>query len=92
MTSGPAENIYQMYVRRGDVGFFVKRNSWTHPRSLARVVEIGGALGGVLPGCAPYFGNPKVIAEILYQARMTRGALSRPGTYAYREVERPDWL
>jgi hypothetical protein len=29
------ENIYQMFMRHGRVGFFVKRNSWSHPYTAA---------------------------------------------------------
>jgi hypothetical protein len=34
-----AENIFQMYTRLGSVDFFVKRNSWSHPRAAARIVS-----------------------------------------------------
>jgi hypothetical protein len=48
-----AENIFQMYTRLGGAGFFVKRNSWSHPRATARVVSVGGLTSGPLPGPPP---------------------------------------
>ena len=86
-----AENIYQMFVRHGRAGFFVKRDSWGDPRTLAKVISVGGKEEGPLDGKGPYFGNPVVIADIAYQGRIQRGKLSSPGTYAYFKIPRPDW-
>jgi hypothetical protein len=86
-----AENIYQMFIRHGRCGFFVKRNSWTHPGSAACIVTVDGLEAGALSGKPPYFNNPKVIADIAYQGRVTRTELSSPGTYAYTEIGKPNW-
>jgi hypothetical protein len=86
-----AENIYQMFIRCGRAGFFVKRDSWGHPQTLARVVSVGGKEEGLLDGVAPYYGNPVVIADVAYQGRIQREKLSSPGTYAYVEIPRPYW-
>jgi len=91
------ENIYQMYTRLGGAGFFVKRNSWSHPRTVAKVVSIGGLTTGPLPGEAPYhsqpkLGSPKVVADISYQgAPPRREELTCPGTYAYAQIDPPEW-
>lgn len=93
-----SENIYQMYTRLGGAGFFVKRDSWSHPGTAARVVSIGGLTTGLLPGKPPYhnqggkLGSPKVIAEISYQGASPRQEeLTCPGTYAYTQIDRPQW-
>lgn len=86
-----AENIYQMFNRNGGAGFFVKRDSWGHPRTLARVLSVAGKTVGSIDGVPPYFGNPVVIADVAYQGKVQRDKLTCPGTYAYREVPRPDW-
>jgi hypothetical protein len=92
-----AENIYQMFTRLGAAGFFVKRDSWSHPRTVARVVSVGGLTSGDLPGLPPYH-QPlgakklKVIAEISYQGAPAQlEELTSPGTFAYTMIERPDW-
>jgi hypothetical protein len=90
------ENIYQMFTRLGRAGFFVKRNSWSHPRTVAQVLTVGGLLEGVLPGKPPYYQdasrkNPVVIARISYQGQLPiEEELTSPGTYAYSIVPRPD--
>lgn len=90
------ENIFQMYTRIGGAGFFVKRDSWTHPKTIVRVVSVGGLTSGPLPGDPPYHGtgpkmrSPKVMAEISYQGAAPRlEELSCPGTYAYAHIEGP---
>jgi hypothetical protein len=49
-----AENIYQTFTRLGGAGFFVKRNSWSHPGTVGKVVSVGGLTSGTLPGDPPY--------------------------------------
>lgn len=90
------ENVYQMYTRLGGAGFFVKRNSWSHPRAIAKVVSIGGLTNGPLPGTPPYhnlgakLGSPKVMAEISFQGEPSQlQELSCPGTYAYTHIKSP---
>jgi hypothetical protein len=87
----PAENIYQMFARHGRAGFFVKRDSWTHPQTAAQIVSVGGMEAGLLPGDPPYYKNPVVIADVTYQGRIKREKLSSAGTYAYTEIGRPEW-
>ena len=84
-------NIYEMFRRHGGAGFFVRRNSWGHELTAARVVLVAGLEAGELPGTPPYHGNPEVIAEISYQGNIRRAPLRCPGTYAYREIPRPLW-
>ncbi len=90
------ENIYQMYARLGGVGFFVKRDSWSHPQTIAKVVSVGGLTSGPLPGSPPYHSvgpkhrSPVVMAGICYQgAGPYLEELSCPGTYAYTHIDSP---
>jgi hypothetical protein len=85
------ENIYQMYVRVGKAAFFVKRNGWSHPYTVARVLSVGGLTQGPLVGDPPYFSNLVVLADMSYQGRICRERLRCPGTYAYLEVSDPKW-
>ena len=87
----PTENVYQMFQRFGGAGFFVKRNSWSHPRSVARVVSVGGIQSGLLAGTPPYFDNPEVLADVAFQGQILRQKLSSPETFAYSIEDRPDW-
>lgn len=52
-----------MYIANGcKFGFFIVRDSWGF--TLAKIVRIDGVTDGeMIPGKAPYFGNPKVYAE-----------------------------
>jgi hypothetical protein len=91
------ENIYQMFTRLGGAGFFVKRNSWSHPGTVGKVVSVGGFTSGTLPGDPPYHqpraAKPLVVqALISYQGgRSTLQELTAAGTFAYRQVEQPAW-
>jgi hypothetical protein len=92
-----AENIFQMYTRLGGADFFVKRNSWSHPRAAARVVSVGGLTSGPLPGPPPYHQPPGskkliVLAAISYRGETASvQELTSPGTFAYTAIERPSW-
>src|ERR1700730_955000 len=94
------ENIYQMFTRLGGAGFFVKRDSWTHARTAAKVISVGGLTGGALPGTPPYHadgpGRKKLVvqAAISYQGQPPRiEELTSPGTYAYTVIDRPaGWI
>lgn len=91
-----SENIYQMFTRLGGAGFFVKRNSWSHPRAFARVISVGGLETGPLPGTPPYHNTPdgkklKVLAAISYHGeRAVVQQLTSPGTFAYSQIDRPE--
>ena len=90
-----AENVFQMFARLGGAGFFVRRNSWSHPRAAARVISVGGLTTGVLPGDPPYHQPPgakklKVMAAISYRGELaTVQELTSPGTFAYTVIDRP---
>jgi hypothetical protein len=86
------ENIYQMFMRHGHVGFFINSNSWSHPYTAGQVVSVGGIDAGRLPGDPPYFQNPVVIADVADQGRIKREKLSSTGTFAYTEIVRPQIL
>jgi len=91
------ENIYQMFTRLGGAGFFVKRNSWSHPRAAVRVISVGGLTNGALPGLPPYHQPPGAKKLIAMAAISYRGEpaqvqeLTSPGTFAYTWIERPPW-
>jgi hypothetical protein len=91
------ENIYQMFTRLGGAGFFVKRDSWSHPKAAARVISVGGLTSGPLPGLPPYHqpaGTKKllVLADISYRGEPSQPQeLTSPGTFAYTLIERPAW-
>jgi hypothetical protein len=93
----PVENIYQMFTRLGGAGFFVKRDSWSHPQTVAKVISVGGLTSGPLPGSPPYHQPPgakKLIAmaAISYQGQPAKiQELTSPGTFAYTVIERPNW-
>ena len=93
----PVENIYQMLTRLGGAGVFVKRDSWSHPRAVAKVISVGGLTGRSLPGLPPYHQPPgvkKLIAmtAISYQGEPAKiQELTSPGTFAYTVIERPTW-
>ena len=85
-------NIYDMFVSLGRVGFFVRRNSWSHPNAAAKVLSVGGLEAPPLPGKAPYYGNPQVMAEISYRGEEAGiEELRCPGNFSYRLIERPAW-
>jgi hypothetical protein len=56
-------NVYEMYIlNECKFGFYIVRDSWGF--TVAKVIKIEGVTEGkVIPGKAPYFGNPKVFAE-----------------------------
>lgn len=90
-------NIYEMYVANGNrAGFFVCRNSWNLEGSAALVVSVGGRIEGKLSGEPPYYGNPVVLADVVYANRPDRPVLHNqklgcPGTYAYTRISPPSW-
>ncbi len=56
-------NIYEMYIKNAyKFGFFIVRDSWGF--TVAKIIRIEGVTEGeMIPGKAPYFGNPKVYGE-----------------------------
>jgi hypothetical protein len=83
-------NIFQMFVANGyETGFWVKRTPWGN--SCARVTEVEP-----FTGPPPYFGNPKVFAEIYDPAtgelKDARMRVPVPGTYkTWRQIPTPNW-
>lgn len=90
MTDFSDKNIFEMYVANGNkAGFWLRRTTWSN--SCARVVEVGE-----LKGPPPYYGNPKVFADVFDlmtgEVRERRAKLPVPGTYkTWRLMEAPDW-
>jgi hypothetical protein len=85
------ENIYLMLLRNRGPGFFVRRHSWSHPRTVARIVSVEGGLLTMSTRKPPYFANPLVWCELAIRGAIGRQLLPCPGTYGYHQVERPGW-
>ncbi len=84
------KNVFEMYVANGmRPGFWLRRTTWGN--TCARVVDVGE-----IKGPAPYFGNPKVHADI-YDLRTgelkeARARIPAAGTYkTWRLVDAPSW-
>jgi hypothetical protein len=94
VTDMDAENIYQLFTRLG-AGFFVKRDSWSHPNAAARIISVGGQTSGPLPGDPPYHqpkGAKKLIVRVAISYRgepATVQELTSPDTYAYALIDKP---
>lgn len=84
-------NVYEMYQANGNkAGFWIRRDNWG--RIVAKVLKVGGKERGALPGKAPYFGNPAVLAVFVESASgqvKDQSQVSCPGTGAYRLAEQP---
>lgn len=84
------KNIFEMFVENGSrPGFWLRRTTWGN--SCAQVVSVGE-----FKGPPPYYGNPKVLADIFDLAtgelkeRSTK--LPVPGTYkTWRQIDPPEW-
>jgi hypothetical protein len=93
----PVENIYQMFTRLGGAGVFVKRDRWSHPRTVAKVISVGGLTSGSLPGLPPYHQPPGAKKLIAMAGISCQGEpakireLTNPGTFAYIVIEGPTW-
>ena len=84
------KNVFEMYVANGmRPGFWLRRTTWGN--TCARVVDVGA-----IKGPAPYFGNPKVFADI-YDLRTgdlkeARARIPAAGTYkTWRLIDAPSW-
>lgn len=83
-------NVFQMFVQNGKrPGFWLRRTTWEN--TCAKVTSVGP-----FKGPPPYFGNPKVFADIYdlkTGALRERGArIPAPGTYkTWRQIDPPAW-
>ena len=84
------KNVYQMFdAADRQLGFWITRTTWSG--KIARVTHVGE-----LKGAPPYYGNPKVTAD-LYDAStghlISRGIeVTAPGTYkTWRSIATPAW-
>lgn len=84
-----AHNVFEMAVRHGGPGFWVRRTTWD--ASIAQVVGIGP-----FTAPAPYFGNPPVLMDVYSldgRLREPLAGLPVPGTYkTWRLVDAPGWV
>lgn len=84
------QNLFQMYVANGSrPGFWIKRTTWGN--SCARVTSVGP-----LTGAPPYYGNPKVYADVYDMQtgalREANARLPAAGTYKiWRKIDPPTW-
>lgn len=90
MTDFSDQNVFEMYVSNDmKPGFWLRRTTWGN--TCAQIVEISE-----FKGPPPYFGNPKVYADI-YDLRTgalkeARAQIPVPGTYkTWRLIGAPDW-
>jgi hypothetical protein len=90
MTSFSDLNVYQMFdAADRQVGFWLTRTTWSE--KVARVTHVGE-----LKGPPPYYGNPKVKAD-LYDASSGRLIstgieITAAGTYkTWRSAPEPSW-
>ena len=84
------KNVFEMYVANDKrAGFWLRRTTWGN--TCARIVDVGE-----LGGAAPYFGSPKVYADI-YDLRTgelkeARARIPAAGTYkTWRLIDAPSW-
>lgn len=84
------QNLFQMFVANGSQpGFWLRRTTWGN--SCARVTSVGP-----FTGPAPYYGNPKVHADIYDlttgELREANARLPAAGTYkTWRLIDPPAW-
>lgn len=88
--SADQPNIFQMYVANGrQPGFWIRRTTWGD--TCAKIVSVGP-----LTGPPPYFGNPKVHADIFNlrsgALKETGARIPAAGTYkTWRQIDPPAW-
>lgn len=84
------QNLFEMFIDNDcRPGFWLRRTTWGN--SCARVMSVGP-----LTGPAPYYGNPKVHADIFDlttgELRETNARLPAAGTYkTWRLIDAPEW-
>lgn len=83
-------NLYQMYVQNGErAGFWIRRSTWANTCAKARSV-------GELKGKPPYYGNPKVFADVYDlrsgNLREESAPMPAPGTFkTWHRIDPPGW-
>jgi hypothetical protein len=83
-------NVYQMWEASHGLpgGLWITRTTWAN--MCAQVTSVGE-----FKGPAPYFGNPKVFANLYSmqgQLKQSGFEISVPGTYkTWRQIETPQW-
>lgn len=84
------KNLFEMYVANGhQTGFWLRRTTWGN--TCARVISIGP-----LSGPPPYYGNPRVFADIFDlttgELKETNVRLPAAGTFkTWRQIDLPPW-
>lgn len=84
------KNVFELYVANGmKTGFWLRRTTWGN--TCARIVGIEA-----FKGSAPYYGNPKVFADIFDletgELKQAGVRLPVPGTYkTWRYIDPPTW-
>lgn len=84
------KNVFEMFVaNESKPGFWLRRTTWVN--TCAQVISVGE-----LKGPPPYFGNPKVLANIFDfttgEARERAANIPVPGTYkTWRQIDAPAW-
>jgi hypothetical protein len=84
------QNLFEMFIANGaQLGFWLRRTTWAN--SCARVTSVGP-----LAGTPPYYGNPKVHADIYDlttgELREANARLPAAGTYkTWRMINPPPW-
>ncbi|WP_304546141.1 hypothetical protein [Sulfurimonas microaerophilic] len=83
-------NIYQAYVDNGNkTGFFISSDIWS--KVIAHITKVQGKTFGELIGRPPYYGYPKVFANLYkldvnknqYTLAIENIVLSCPDSYTY---------
>lgn len=83
-------NVFEMYVANGRrPGFWLRRTTWGN--TCAKVTSVGE-----LKGKPPYYGNPKVLADIFDlqtgDLKEAGAVIPVPGTYkTWRRIQPPSW-
>lgn len=79
------KNIYELYSENHNrTGFKVRRASWG--RTVAVIKTIGGRTRGKLSGYPPYYGNQRVVAEIITPSGVVVDVLPCAGCYQWERV------
>lgn len=89
------ENVYQMWLRTRAEGerLFLRRDSWaTGTAEVVFVPELTGEAPYFRSGPPDYY-SPPVLMLVSYRRGqpVELAELTSPNTYAYAQIEQPDW-